>query len=151
MIKYTLTCKDGHKFDSWFSGSADFDRLSNAGLLSCAVCGSSTVEKALMAPQVSTDRAPASGDIDMPNAAPAPGPLSAPASAAEQAVRALRARIEANAEDVGRDFSKQARAMHAGDTPERPIYGEARGDEARALIEDGIPIAPLPWRRTKAN
>lgn len=138
MIKYRLTCADGHDFESWFASSADFDRVSAAGHLSCAVCGGPDVEKALMAARVAN-----SGTEDRP--------LSRPASAAEQAVRALRAKIEAHSEDMGRDFATEARKIHDGDAPERPIHGQAKATDARALIEDGIPIAPLPWGSKRTN
>jgi hypothetical protein len=131
MIRYTLRCDREHRFDSWFGSIDDFGRLSAAGLLACAVCGSTAVEKDLMAPRV------ASG-------APEPG-LRAPASPAEQALAELRRRIEATADDVGRDFVAEARRIHEGDSPDRPIIGEARPSEARALIDDGIPVTPLPW------
>jgi hypothetical protein len=136
MIRYALRCDREHRFDSWFGSSDDFDRLTGAGLVACAVCGSSAVEKDLMAPSVTS---------------PAPAPdLSAPASPAEQKLAELRRRIEATAEDVGRSFAAEARRIHEGLAPERPIIGEARPSEARALLEDGIPVAPLPWptRRT---
>ena len=74
-----------------------------------------------------------------------------PASPAEQALAELRRRIEAESEDVGRDFAAEARRIHEGEAPERPIIGEARPAEARALIEDGIPVAPLPWGRRKTS
>jgi hypothetical protein len=131
MIRYALRCAEGHTFDSWFASGGEFDRLSAAALLTCAVCGDARVEKELMAPRVR-----ASGGA---------GELSAPASPAEQALAELRRRIEAASENVGRDFPAEARRIHAGDAPPRSIIGEARPDEARALIEDGVPVAPLPW------
>ena len=131
MIRYALRCDREHRFDSWFGSSDDFDRLTGAGLIACAVCGSSEVAKDLMAPNVTA-------------AAPAPD-LRAPASPAEQALTEMRRRIEASAEDVGRNFAVEARRIHDGLARERPIIGEARPSEARALIEDGIPVAPLPW------
>jgi len=139
MIRYSLRCEAGHRFDSWFGSSDDFDRLKAADLIGCAVCGSVHVEKDLMAPAVATA------------AAATPPDLSAPASPAEQALAELRRRIEANCDDVGRDFAREARAIHEGRTPARSIIGEARVAEARALIEDGIPIAPLPWTRDSKN
>jgi hypothetical protein len=147
MIRYTLRCAEGHRFDSWFASGAECDRLGGAGLLSCAVCGSASVEKDLMAPNVGsggTAREPAPDDAGA-------RPLSAPASPAEQALRALRARIEAVSENVGQGFATEARRIHEGIAPARPIIGEAKPAEARALIEDGVPIAPLPWtaRRTQ--
>jgi len=142
MIRFSLRCERAHRFDSWFGSGADYDRLSGAGLVSCAVCGSTEIEKDLMAPAIG-GATPAAG----PEAAPS---LSAPASPAEQALTELRRRVEAASEDVGRRFATEARRIHEGSAPERPIIGEARPSEARALIEDGIPVAPLPWsgRRT---
>ena len=136
MIRFSLRCDQAHRFDSWFGSGADFDRLSGAGLVACAVCGSSTVEKDLMAPSVA-------GTAEAT-------PLSAPASPAEQALTELRRRIEAQSENVGRSFATEARRIHEGEAPARTIIGEARPAEARALIEEGIAVAPLPWstRRT---
>jgi hypothetical protein len=138
MIRYALRCENAHSFESWFGSSADFDRLQAGGLVACAVCGSSAVVKELMAPSVATA------------AAAAERPLSAPASPAEQALTELRRKIEAESEDVGREFAREARRIHDGDAPARPIIGEARPAEAKALLDDGIAVAPLPWssRRT---
>lgn len=136
MIRYALKCDSAHSFEAWFGSSQDYDRLKTAGHVTCAICGSTAVDKDLMAPAVSTTPAPH---------------LSAPASPAEQAIAALRAKVEATAENVGHDFAHEARRIHAGEAPERPIWGEARPIEARALIEDGIPVAPLPWSSRKAN
>jgi hypothetical protein len=139
MIRFSLRCDQAHRFDSWFGSGADFERLLDAGLIACAVCGSTAVAKDLMAPNI----AGGAGE-------PAPT-LSGPASPAEQAVAELRRRIEAQSEDVGRDFVREARRIHEGAAPERAIIGEARPSEARALIEDGIPVAPLPWGSRRAN
>jgi hypothetical protein len=141
MIRYALTCDRDHAFESWFQSATAWDRLSAAGHVACAVCGSTTVTKALMAPAVQQQAKP-----------PEPAALTGPRNDAEQALAALRARIEAESDYVGLSFASQARAMHLGDMPERPIHGEARPDEARALLEDGVPIAPLPFLpRAKAN
>jgi hypothetical protein len=140
MIKYTLKCTQDHSFESWFESAQSYDKLMAADLVTCAICGSSKVEKAIMAPQVRSSRKKAT----------APS-LSEPASAAEQAVREMRKEIEANSEDVGSDFANQARAIHDGDAPERSIYGKAKPEEARALAEDGIPVVALPWGNKKTN
>lgn len=140
MIQYSLKCAQGHRFDSWFQSAEGFDRLAAAGLVACAVCGGSDVEKAMMAPRVRPVRDTAAAPPDRPA-----GPLSQPAHPAEQALAELRRRIEKNADYVGRNFAAEARAIHAGEAPERSIYGEARPEEARKLIEDGIPVAPLPF------
>lgn len=130
MIRYSLRCKNGHEFDGWFRSAAGFDTLRAAGQVACAVCGASEVEKALMAPSVAADR---------------PERLTTPRNKAEQALGALRREIEANSDYVGLSFAAEARAMHEGRAPERAIHGEARPDEARKLLEDGIPVAPLPF------
>jgi hypothetical protein len=141
MIQFTLKCADDHRFESWFQSADAFEKPKSAGMVACAVCGSPEVEKALMAPRVRPARKTAH--------APAPQtperPLSAPASAAEQALAELKRKIEENSDYVGMNFAREARAIHDGDAPERSIYGEAKPDEARKLIEDGIPVAPLPF------
>lgn len=145
MIQYALKCADGHAFDSWFQSAEAYDKLARRGLVSCAVCGSGAVEKAVMTPRVRPARNAAATKQ-------AAGPLSQPASPAEQALAELRRRIEKNSDYVGMNFAAEARAIHAGEAPERSIYGEARTEDARALIEDGVPVAPLPFRPDrKAN
>jgi hypothetical protein len=138
MIRFSLRCDQAHRFDSWFGSGADYDRLAGAGLVACAVCGSTAVEKDLMAPRITG------------GAQPEPT-LTGPASPAEQALAELRRRVEAQTEDVGRDFAREARRIHEGTAPERAIIGEARPSEARALLEDGIPVAPLPWSSRRSS
>lgn len=150
MINYTLKCANDHRFDSWFQSAAAFDKLKAAGMVACAVCGDTNVEKAMMAPRVRPARSAAAKPqapttAPAPETASAPGPLSQPASPAEQALKELRDHVEANSDYVGKDFASEARAMHDGDAPERPIYGEAKVEEAKALIDDGVPVAPLPF------
>ena len=139
MIRYTLKCADGHLFDSWFQSADAYDSLRRAGHVACAVCGDAAVDKAPMAPRVSSS-------------APEPRPLSRPENAQETALAALKRHVEAHSDYVGRDFAREARAIHEGDSPRRAIWGEARGDEVKTLVEDGVPIAPLPFTPTrKAN
>ncbi|SLN49078.1 DUF1178 family protein [Pseudooctadecabacter jejudonensis] len=145
MIRYTLICDQDHRFDSWFQSSAAYSTLEKAGHLACAVCGSGDVKRALMAPSV-----PAKGNTkdEAPQKAVAsadPAPLSAPMSDAEAAFTRMRKEVEEKSDYVGLSFASEARKMHEGDAPERPIYGEAKLDEAKKLIEDGIPVAPLPF------
>lgn len=146
MIQYSLKCAEDHRFDSWFQSASAFDKLHAAGMVACAVCGSPEVEKVLMAPRVNSGAA-------RPDTTPKPEKpsLSEPASEAEKALRALREHVEKTSDYVGRDFAREARAMHSGDTPHRPIWGETRGDEAKALIEDGVPVAPLPFLPTRKS
>lgn len=146
MIQYTLKCSKDHRFDSWFQSAAAFDKLKGAGMVSCAICGNTAIEKAIMAPRVRPAR---SASVAPPQEAETTAPtptLSAPASPAEQAVADLKKHVEENSDYVGESFAKEARAMHDGDAPERAIYGEAKLEEAKALIEDGIPVTPLPFR-----
>lgn len=138
MIRYTLKCAADHVFDSWFQSAEAFERLQGAGQVSCAICGSPRVDKTLMAPSVVAPRGTAS-------APEAGGLLATPQSEIEAAVAKLRAHVEANSAYVGDDFATQARAMHEGELPERAIHGEARPEEARALIDDGVPVLPLPF------
>lgn len=140
MIRYALLCGKGHQFDSWFQSAQAHDRLAASGQLTCGVCGGGGVTKALMAPSVAGSEAEAAATPETP--APV---LSAPAHPLEAALRALRAQVEATAENVGRDFARKARAMHDGEAESRPIWGEATPAEAKSLLEDGVPVAPLPF------
>lgn len=155
MIRYNLKCDRGHVFDSWFASAAAFDRLAALGQLACAECGSSSVQKALMAPGVRPSRAAeaAGSGPDTPKAAgsAAPAALSRPRSAREAALAQLRREIEARSEYVGMEFAAEARRMHSGEAPSRSIHGEADLDEARALIEEGVPVAPLPFRPSRQS
>lgn len=139
MIRFSLRCDQGHGFDSWFQSSEGFDRLAAAGLVACAVCGSANVEKALMAPALRTERQ------DRPEGSDPAGQLSRPETEVEQAIAALRKHLADNSDYVGMNFAAEARAMHEGTVPERPIHGEAKAEDARTLIEDGIPVTPLPF------
>ena len=148
MIKFTLKCADGHEFESWFQSTTAFDKLRKSGMISCAVCGKTGVEKALMTPRVQAGRTAATG-TKAPTA-PAETPLAR--TDAERRIAALRRKIEATADYVGTDFATRARAIHDGSAAPRPIYGEARADEARKLVEDGVPVAPLPFMpKRKSN
>jgi hypothetical protein len=133
MIRYTLRCAEGHSFDSWFATSGAYDKLAAAGMVACSFCGSTKVEKSLMAPSVRN--APR---VDTPAKPTREAKL-------EAALQEMRKEVEANSSYVGTDFAKEARAMHDGTAPERAIHGEAKPEEARKLIEDGVPVVPLPF------
>ncbi|MCU0907592.1 MAG: DUF1178 family protein [Rhodobacteraceae bacterium] len=150
MIRYALRCTRDHGFDSWFQSAAAYDRLAAAGGVTCPYCGTTDVDKALMAPSVVTDPAPSAPPPSVPTAAGMPAAADAPALGTpstdlERRLAALREKIERESEYVGLSFADEARAMHAGDAPERAIWGEARPEEARRLLEDGVPVAPLPF------
>jgi hypothetical protein len=128
MIRYSLKCTDQHAFDSWFQSGTAFDSLVAAGQVECPVCGLHTVEKTLMAPNLAQATPLTGAQTDM-----------------EKALAELRRKVEENAEYVGVNFVAEARKMHEGLLPERSIYGEARPEEAIKLLEEGVPVAPLPF------
>lgn len=148
MIQFSLKCSNDHRFDSWFQSSAAYDKLAQAGMVSCVICGATSVTKAVMAPRLG----PSHKTGDKAAAQPAAPQQNTPQRSPAQMVAALKAHIEATSDYVGTGFAAEARAIHDGTAPERPIYGEARPEEARRLIEDGVPIAPLPFiPRRKTN
>jgi hypothetical protein len=152
MIRYSLRCEKDHSFESWFQSSAAYDAQVRRKLVACPVCGSAKVEKAIMAPQIVSKKG---REIAAPAQEPAASAteIAAPAStpllmAQERELRAklkeLRDHIVKNADNVGERFPNEARKMHYGDMEHRPIYGEASPDEARALIDEGVEVSPLP-------
>jgi hypothetical protein len=149
MIRYSLRCDRGHAFESWFQSSSAYDSQVKRKLVTCPACGSAKVEKAIMAPQIVSkkgrDSAAPAPAVATDSAAPASTPLM---MAQERELRAklkeLRDHIVKNADNVGERFPNEARKMHYGDIEHRPIYGEASPDEARALIEEGVEVSPLP-------
>lgn len=138
MIKYRLCCDLGHEFEGWFRDSSTYDASAAAGQLACAQCGSSSVRKAVMAPNVAT-RTPARPAAD-------PDALKTTPAEAEvrQTLESFRAAVEANAEYVGPRFAEEARKIHYEESEARGIYGEASRAEARSLLEEGIAILPVP-------
>lgn len=148
MIQYTLKCSRDHRFDSWFQSADAYEKLQAAGMVTCSACGDDKIEKALMAPRVRPARTSSAATQDTPGetaGAPASGPLATPASDAERALARLRHQVESHSDYVGKDFAREARAMHDGDAPRRSIYGEAGLKDAKALLEDGVPVLPLPF------
>ena len=153
MIHYNLRCDKGHAFESWFQSSTAYESQEKRKLVNCPVCGSAKVERGIMAPQIVSKKGRQSAE-----AAPAPAATStevtAPAAstpllmAQERELRAklkeLREHIVKNADNVGERFPNEARKMHYGDIEHRPIYGEASPEEARALIDEGVEVTPLP-------
>ena len=141
MIKYALACEQAHEFESWFPSSEAFETQRKRGFVTCPYCNSARVEKQIMAPSVARkDKAP-----EAPAAVPQPvAVLSDREQEMRAALRALREHLMKNAENVGKGFVEEARKMHYGETEERSIYGEADLAEARALLDEGIDVLPLP-------
>lgn len=156
MIRYALACEAGHGFDSWFRSSEDFERQDARGLVMCPVCGSARVTKQIMAPQVArTDHERPDHERTGAGAPQAESEAAALIDPQAQEVRRkialLRAHLLANSEDVGEKFADEARKMHYGDTEERAIYGKATGEDARALIDEGIGVLPIPGLPDERN
>jgi hypothetical protein len=132
MILFTLKCAAEHEFEAWFRDNAAFDRQRSRGLITCPDCGSTEVDKALMAPRV------AKSVGDKPKAPPSPQQL-------RQMLQQLRRHVETHCENVGERFAEEARRIHRGEADARGIYGDATPDESRALAEEGIEVARIPW------
>jgi hypothetical protein len=152
MIRYALKCDQDHGFESWFRDSATYDKQARRALVTCPVCGSAKVEKAIMAPRLAARQDNAAEPAPLP--AP-PQPISAPPknpvammSPAERELRRklkeLRDHLTKNANYVGARFPDEARKIHYGETEHRSIYGEASAQDAKALHEEGIEFHPLP-------
>ncbi|MGB3487493.1 MAG: DUF1178 family protein [Xanthobacteraceae bacterium] len=147
MIKYDLRCEQGHAFESWFQSSSAYDSQRKRKLIACPSCGSSKVDKAIMAPRLAGTKK--RGRVETPSeVAPAETPTPSLVMTQELELRAklkeLRDHVVKNADNVGERFPNEARKMHYGDIEHRPIYGEASADEAKSLIDEGIEVMPLP-------
>jgi hypothetical protein len=156
MILYTLRCEHGHAFESWFQNSSAYESQVKRKLVSCPVCDSVKVDKAIMAPRIVGKKgrgraepvvAPTPTETPAATETPATGPTSL-MMAQERELRAkikeLRDHIVKNADNVGEKFPNEARKMHYGEIEHRPIYGEASPEEAKSLIEEGVEVSPLP-------
>ncbi|MFO6429555.1 DUF1178 family protein [Erythrobacter sp. W302b] len=146
MIVFDLSCHEGHRFEGWFASSTDYADQQARGLLACPSCGSAEVSKAPMAPAV-----PAKGnsrqDVVPPEASRqvANTPMSAEVQKALAALAKAQAAALKNSTWVGDKFAEETRKMHYGERDEAPIHGQASLAEAKALIEEGVPVAPLPF------
>jgi hypothetical protein len=143
MIKYALVCEQRHEFDSWFANSTAYDKQARRGLVSCPACGSTKVEKAIMAPRLSGTRKGRQRAAEAP-AATSVAMLSPQERELRAKLKELREHITKNADYVGQKFPEQARKMHYGDIEHRSIYGEASLETAKELSEEGIELHPLP-------
>jgi hypothetical protein len=159
MIRYTLICNKRHEFESWFANSAAYDKQAKRGLVTCPLCGSAKVEKALMTPRLAradtpsprkqspAPPLPASPTEAAPAATPTPTPvamISPQEQEFRQKLRELRDHLVKNAENVGPRFPEEARKMHYGEAEHRSIYGIASPEDAKELHEEGIEFSPLP-------
>jgi hypothetical protein len=134
LIRFSLECEREHGFEAWFRNNEDFETQKKRGLVECPACGSHKVEKALMAPAVSTGRKKEKIALAMGEAQ----------KQAMAQLKALSEKMRENADYVGDKFAEEARKIHFGETEARGIYGEATSEEARGLIEDGVEFMPIP-------
>ncbi len=141
MIKYALSCDRHHEFEGWFGSSSDYDDQARRGLLECPACGSKAVSKQIMAPAVAGTKAQKSG-------AGLPARMR---GVMMEAMGKVRAHVEENFDYVGDAFAREARDIHEGRSEERGIYGEATPVEVKALVDDGVPVAPLPPKKDELN
>jgi hypothetical protein len=144
MIKYALGCAEGHAFDSWFPDSAAYEKQRKRGFVACPECGSTRVDKAIMAPAVvGGERAVVESGRAIV--------VDDPRRRTREFFLRMRREIEANTDDVGAKFPQVARAIHLGEEPERAIRGRASLEEAKSLVEDGIGVLPLPMLEDELN
>src|SRR5208282_1909366 len=149
MIRFALACDNGHGFESWFPDGAAYQKQAQRGLIACPECGSTRVDKAIMAPAIVGAGRP---EREEGGAAPdAVAPIDERRRALREAARALRREIETRTEDVGAKFPDVARAIHSGETPERAIRGQATRAEVEALIEEGVGVLPMPFAPDDLN
>jgi hypothetical protein len=156
MIRYALACAKGHSFESWFQSSAAFDRQAKRALITCPICGSSKVDRAIMSPNIARARKRKAGaDANpAPEAAAAATPvamISPQERELRHKLRELREHVTKRADYVGRKFPEEARKMHYGETEHRSIYGEASPQQAKELHEEGVEFYPLPTLPDEQN
>jgi len=154
MIVFDVKCGNDHVFEGWFADSGTFAEQAAAGEIACPVCGDVSVEKALMAPSVSTTKSAAKGvnkaDVPAPSPAPSPDQAVTLAKQKEQAgqmmamMRAVKEHVEQNFDNVGTKFAEEAKKIHYGETDKRNIYGQATKEQAQELREEGIEFGELP-------
>ena len=154
MIRYALVCDKKHDFEIWFKDSVDYDKQRKRKLVQCPACGSTKVEKTLMAP--SLGRSSKGAPIVAPPEPAPPPPAAVPEtpqpvammSPQERELRSklkeLRDHLTKNADNVGKKFPEEARKMHYGEIEHRSIYGEASPKDAKELHDEGIEFHPLP-------
>lgn len=146
MIVFALCCPKDHQFEGWFRNNQDFDDQCEKGVVSCPICNSKKIQKALMTPNVATRGAISTKTKGSPDAR-----ASEMTSKIYDMAQEVRAHVEDNFDYVGSDFPDEARRIHKGDDKERGIYGEASSEDVKALIDEGVDVAPIPDVPTKKS
>lgn len=147
MIVFDLGCDHGHVFEAWFGSTEDYEQQRQRGMISCPICNSPEVDKAVMAPRVGrkSNQLASGGSASVPMARANAGPNPQQIKAMLEALVQAQSRALQGSQWVGSGFADEARAIHLGEADERPIHGSTTLDEAQSLIEEGIPVMPLPF------
>ena len=172
MIKYQLICDLSHEFEGWFQTSASFDAQNQSELITCPVCGSAKVRRALMTPNLAspkrrrspsadnisnTDRSIAgtngkpsspSNKTNLSESRDVASGISPNATAIGEAMaqlRQLQRKIKAECRDVGTEFAAEARKIYYGESAPENIYGQSSDEEREALADEGIDVVAMPW------
>ncbi|MDC9826549.1 DUF1178 family protein [Devosia sp. ZB163] len=141
MITYSLVCHNSHKFDAWFKSAEAYDEQHGRGIVTCPMCNSTRVEKALMAPALSRSNP---DKVSLSSGHPMQAEI-------REMMRAMRRKVTSEADYVGDKFAEEARKIHFKEADARGIYGEATRDEVAELIDDGVDFLPLPHLPEEAN
>ncbi|MCD2325022.1 DUF1178 family protein [Sphingomonas sp. IC-56] len=144
MIVFDLKCIGAHVFEAWFGSTAAYETQRAAGLVTCPMCGDTDITKAVMAPNVAAKANQRAEVMPASGASPKRMPPPETVKAAMAALASAQAKLLESSQWVGAGFADQARAMHLGETPVTPIHGQATVEQAMELIEEGVPVAPLP-------
>ena len=141
VISFNLICKNDHEFEGWFRNSADFDRQAKKQLIACPDCDNTEVTKSLMAPVVGAKDTVRAGRTEK----------AEQARKVRKMLGEVRDYVETNFDDVGDDFTDEARKIYYGESDERPIYGNATDEDAKDLADEGVPVGKLPWVKRADN
>ena len=161
MILYNLKCAQNHKFEAWFKDSGAYDKQAKRKDIECPVCFDTTIEKAIMAPRLSSTTRKKGLEYETPMTTGSnqnnlktnmdKGKASQVAREFLETANKIQKHVEENCENVGENFADEARAIHYGEAEERGIYGEATQSEVKGLVEEDIPISQIPWKRNKPS
>jgi len=141
MISFNLICRNDHEFEGWFRNSADFEGQAKKQLVACPACGDVKIAKSLMAPVVGAKDTVRAGRTEK----------AEQARKVRKMLGEVRDYVETNFDDVGDDFTDEARKIYYGESDERPIYGNATDEDAKELADEGVPVGKLPWVKRADN
>ncbi len=138
MIKYNLKCKCKKVFESWFSSSKEYETLKKKNLINCIYCNSTSVNKSIMSPNLSTKSNKKNKKMQIENKV-------------KKQLMEFQKYIEKNCKDVGDNFTQEARSIHYDNKTSKGIYGRATPEETNELLEEGIEVTTIPWIKKIEN